>query len=115
MPHVAAAGEDPAKWLQSKLQLSPTPLSVQSSCPALNATTNALPWGVGVFGTLSAIGTLHLRPGGVGGDPQLLKDSDVLQWLEGVSDLIRAADSDHILASFPTLIQRTDDSHQVLK
>lgn len=101
--------------------MSPTHLLAQPSCPALNASTSPRSknpaWpdsqdsGGGYFGTLSAIGELHLRLGGRNQD--LLKGGDVSLWLRGISDLIE--DTDSVLTNFPTLILKPESANKVLK
>lgn len=98
--------------------MSPTHLLAQPSCPALNASTSprsknsdSRDNGGEYFGTLSAIGELHLRLGGRNQD--LLKGGDVSLWLRGISDLVE--DTDSVLTNFPTLILKPESANKVLK
>lgn len=92
-----------------------------SSCPALNTSTSLLSnlpslpdpsaQESGYFAEISVIGELFLRPGGI--DRELLEGRKVVEWLEGVTDLI--GDTDSVLTSFPTPLRRSDNAHEVLR
>lgn len=110
--HLAAV----AKWFQRKVQktLSPTHFTVEPSCSVLNASTlaDSAPYDdAGHIGTVSVIGELHLRPGGL--NHTLLEEGMVLPWGKDVADLTK--DTDYILTNFPTIIRRSDSPKQLLK
>lgn len=109
--HLAAV----AKWFQRKIQktLSHTHFTVEPSCSVLNASTmaNSASHDAGHIGTVSVIGELHLRPGGL--NHTLLEEGGVFPWGKDVADLTK--DTDYTLANFPTLIRRSDNPKQLLK
>ena len=72
---------------------------------------DSTPYDADHIGTVSVIGELHLRPGGL--NRTLLEEDGVLPWGKNMADLTE--DSDYTLTNFPTLIRRSDSPKQLLE
>ena len=104
-----------SKWFKKQLLgMSPTPLTLQTRCHVLNASSSKARGRE--IGMLAVLGEVHLRlgSGGSGGMNEhhrtLVSRENLMTWLRNVTARSLIGEADAVLTNFPTLIRKTETS-----